>query len=381
LFAAALDAFREFDLGRFAALVGEWVVGKTDRLQRRAAMGEQGDLRQQVPAHRDFAGRIFGERNADRFAEAIAKQRTDADGALDAPILAFAGLGDSEVDGVIPVRPQLVQARDEQPVTLDHDLRIARLHREHEVVEMAVARDAGEFEGALDHAERRIAVAVHDPVAQRTVVRADAHGPTSLPAEIDQGGKLLLDPLQLRFVLGVAVFLDGKLLRVGVVAGIDAHLLDPLRSFKRGVRFEMDVRDDRHMAIPRPQFTNNVFEIRRILHRGRRDAHDLAADLDQFERLADAERGIHGVAGQHGLHDHGMRPADDDAAARGVAYRDFARLATLILERRKAVAHVNEQGPRRVRTYWNWNSRSAFPAGTECGKGGTASRRGRRRKP
>ena len=67
------------------------------------------------------------------------------------------GFGDAEVNRIIPVRPFLFQPRDEQAIALDHHLRVGRLHRELEVVEVVLARDAGKFQRALHHAERRVA--------------------------------------------------------------------------------------------------------------------------------------------------------------------------------------------------------------------------------
>ena len=113
-----------------------------------------------------------------------AKQRADADGALDAAVLAVARLGDAEVDRIIPIRAGLIKPRDEQPVGVDHHLRVARLHRENEIVVIELAGDAGELERALDHAERRVAVAVHDAVGERAVVGADAHGDSRVPCKV-----------------------------------------------------------------------------------------------------------------------------------------------------------------------------------------------------
>ena len=148
-----------------------------------------------------------------------------------------------------------------------------------------------------------------------------------------QRRELLLDALQLGGVLLVGVFLDGEFLRVGVIAGIDADHLDPLRRFQRGFGLEMDVGDDRHEAAARAQFGDDVLQVRRVLHRRRGDADDLAADGDQVERLLHALGGVHRVAGEHGLHHDGMVAADDDAAARRVADDDFAGLAALIKKR------------------------------------------------
>ena len=118
--------------------------------------------------------RIFRERNADGVAQAVAQQRADADGALDPAVFAFAGFGDAEVDRIIPVRAEFIQSRDQQAIALDHHLGIARLHREFEIMEIVLAADAGKFQRAFHHAQRRVAVTVHDAVAERAVIGADA---------------------------------------------------------------------------------------------------------------------------------------------------------------------------------------------------------------
>ena len=114
-------------------------------------------------------------------------------------------------------------------------------------MEVAVARDAGKLQRALHHAQRRVAVAVHDAVAQRAVIGADAQGAVARFALIDQWRELLLDPGQLGGILLVGVFADIELFRVGIVAGIDTHHLAPLHSLHRGVRLEVDVRHHWHV--------------------------------------------------------------------------------------------------------------------------------------
>ena len=210
--------------------------------------------------------------------------------------------------------PLLRESRHEQSVGFDHHLRVARFHREHEVVVAEVAGDAGELERALDHAERGIAVTVHDAVAERAVVRADAHGAAVLLHEKDERREALADALQFGGVLRVGVFDDLEFLRVGVVAGVDADFLDPLRGLQRGLGFEMDVGHDRHAAAARAQPGDDVLEVRRVLHRRRGDADDFTPDRREIERLLDARRGVHGVAGDHRLHADGIAPADADGA-------------------------------------------------------------------
>ena len=154
---------------------------------------------------------------------------------------------------IIPIVALLAETRDEQPVGRNHHLRVARFHRKNERVVIEVARDAGKLERALHHPERGVAVAVHDPVAERAVVGSDAHRNAAFAAQPDERSEPLANPLQLRRILLIGVFDDFELLGVGVVARIDPDLLDPLRGFERGLRFEMDVRDDRHIAAARAQ--------------------------------------------------------------------------------------------------------------------------------
>ena len=153
--------------------------------------------------------------------------------------------------------------------------------------------------------------------------------PSSLQ-QFHQRREFFLDALQLGGVLLVGVFLDGEFFGVGVVAGIDADHLDPFGRFHRGVGLEMDVGDNRHVAAARAQFGDDVLQVRRVLHRRRGDAHDLAADGDEFERLLHGHGGVHRVAGEHRLLHDRMVAADDDAAVRGIADDDFAGFAALI---------------------------------------------------
>ena len=206
-------------------------------------------------------------------------------------------------------------------------------------MEVVLATDAGELQRALHHAKRRVAVTVHDAVAERAVVRADAHGAFQLDGFQHQRRELFLDAPQLFSVLRVGVFFDREFLRVRIVAGIHADDFHPLHRFHRCFRFEMDVRDDRNIAAALAKFGDDVLQVRRVLHRRCCDADELATDGDEFKRLFHAGRRVHRVAGDHGLRHDRMIPADDDASARGIADDDFARLTTLENVGRLAVAH------------------------------------------
>jgi len=146
------------------------------------------------------------------------------------------------------------------------------------------------------------------------VIGADAHGDAAILTKLDQGGEALADAGKLREILGIGILDDLEFLRVGVVAGIDADLLDPAGGLERGLGFEMDIGDDGDVAALGAEPVDDVLEIGGILDGGSGDADDLAADIDQGERLADAGVRVHGVAREHGLEPDGIGAADADGA-------------------------------------------------------------------
>jgi len=60
---------------------------------------------------------------------------------------------------------------------------------------------------------------------------------------------------------------------------------------------------------------------------------------DKFERLLHAQRGVHRVAGEHGLLHDGMVAADDEAAVFRIADDNLAGLAAVMKKRGFAIAH------------------------------------------
>ena len=211
-------------------------------------------------------------------------------------------------------------------------------------MKVVFAADVGELQRALNHAQRGIAEAVHDAVGERAVIRADADGALEPLAFQHERRELFLDTLQFLGVLRVGVFLDGKFLGVGIVAGIDTNDFHPFHRFHRGFGLEMDVGDNRHKTLLFVQFGDDVLQVRRVLHRRRGDAHDLATDGDEVERLLHAGGGVHRVAGDHGLDDDRMATAGNNAAMRGVADDNLATLTALKEIRRLAVTHKNYFG-------------------------------------
>src|SRR5262249_34013023 len=127
LFPAGFYTLRQIHFWSLAASVSKRIERWLD-IERFTAISEFRNLREEIVADFDFAWRIFGERNPDGVTEAIAQKRANPDRALDWPILPFPGFSDAQVNGIIPVRPFLIEPSYEQPITTDHHLWVARLH-------------------------------------------------------------------------------------------------------------------------------------------------------------------------------------------------------------------------------------------------------------
>ena len=289
-------------------------------------------------SHGDLEDGIFGQGDAHGVTNAVCQQGADAYGALDAAVFAVSRFGDAEVDGIVPVGAELIEMRDEQAVGLDHDLRIAGLHREEEIVIALCAGDAGELEGALDHAERRVAMAVHDAVAQGAVIGADAHGAAQADAVLHQRNELLLHVGHFSGVLIIGVFFDGEFLFVGIVAGVHADFFDPLHGFHGGVRLEVDVGDKRDIAAGGTDAIADVLEVFGDDAGLGGDADDLAAGFGEAQCFFDAGLGVARITGEHALNHHGGAATDLD-----VSNQNRACFAALVIVEVGAVA---EQGGR-----------------------------------
>src|SRR5438874_5054064 len=95
------------------------------------------------------------------------------------------------MDWIIPICSFFTQSRDQQAIGRDHYFWVARLHREDECVIIESACNSGEFERALHHPKRRVAVAIHDAIGERTMVRSDAHRDPTFFAKFHQRRKTL----------------------------------------------------------------------------------------------------------------------------------------------------------------------------------------------
>ncbi|MEY5016372.1 MAG: hypothetical protein RIS92_2730 [Verrucomicrobiota bacterium] len=231
----------------FAPLVGEGVEGQR-RHRKRVGVRFEREFSDagEFAGDGDFVNGILGERHADGVADSVREQAANADGAFDPSVVAVSCFGDAEVEWIVPVVAELVEARCEQAVCADHDLWITGFHGEHEVVEAFVASNPSKLEGAFHHAFGGIAVPVHDSVGQRAVVGADAKGDSAFFALANEWDEALANAIEFQSVLSVGVFTDVELLFVSVVTGVNANFFDPLRRFCSGFRFEMNIRNEGH---------------------------------------------------------------------------------------------------------------------------------------
>ena len=268
-----------------------------------------------VVGHGDFLDGVFGEGDEDGVADAVDEECADAGSAFVACLEGVASLGDSEVDGI--VHAEFLHLLDEEARALHHDGDVTGLHGEDELVVVLLTAHLRELDGGLCHAFGGVAVARHDAFGEGAVVGADAHGCVVALADVDEARHLVANLLDL-----VGILLVGEMnlagVAVGVVAGVDTHLLDNLCGDFGGLRVEVDVSHEGDVAAALGELVLDVVEVFGSTDVGGCDADNLAACFDHAEGLFDSGVGIHGVGVGHGLN------ADGGAAAEGeVAYKNL----------------------------------------------------------
>ena len=126
------------------------------------------------------------------------------------------------------------------------------------------------------------------------MVGADAHADAQLLGTLDQRREDALDSLQLGAVLGVGVLANREFLLVGVVAGVDADLVDVLDRPHGCGRREVDVRHQRDPDPAALQLGADIGQVLGVAGRRHGQANDLATGLDQPHGLFDGCRRVLG---------------------------------------------------------------------------------------
>ena len=310
----------------------------------------------QAVGHRHFPHGVLRQGNAQGIPNAVRQQGPDAHRALDAAVLSAPGFRHPQMNGIIPVRPQGIHAFHQQAVGGHHHLHVGSLHGKHQGMVIQVPGNLSKLNRALHHPLRRIAKAVQNAVGQGAVVGPDAHRAAMLPAKQHQGRKLLPQAVQFLTVFGVRILPHFKLLLVDEIARINAYLLHPLGGLHGGVRLEMNISYQRHMATRRAQFTGNILQIGRIRLGLGGQADNLAPRRGQFQSLLHAGIRIPRIGRQHGLDPDGI-----GAAHPHIPHHDFTGHAARITVRTRTIGRLHETTlPRQIPLSTILQKRKAF---------------------
>ena len=196
---------------------------------------------------------------------------------------------------------------NQQAYRLHHYHRVARLDGDHYILEVFTLADAQKLHAALHDACRRVAIARHDAVGERTVVHSDAHGSVVLTADIEKRHELLLYLLQFLgiFLVGIFQFLECAR-RVNIVSGIYTHLLCIQRRYIGYMRIEMHVGNERCSDALLTETGVDVLEILCLSHSLSGETHVFSASLNDTFCLIHTCLGVGSGSGGHRLHTDGI---------------------------------------------------------------------------
>ena len=174
--------------------------------------------------HGDLTLGLLTQGYAHGVADPLRQQGTDTHSRLDTPVLTLTGFSNAEVQRI--VHTLLVHRLNEQSHGGHHHNGVRGLDGDHHIVELFTSADTQKLHTTLHDTRRRVAIARHDTVGQRTVVHTDTHSGMMLLADIQEGYQLMLDLLQLGsiFLIGIFQMLEGTT-GIDVVTRIDTHLL------------------------------------------------------------------------------------------------------------------------------------------------------------
>ncbi len=200
----------------------------------------QQNIIHQFTGYRNFSFGCFTQRYADGIAQPVAQQCSDAESRLDTPVLTVSGFCHSEVQW--ESHPLFFHDVHQQTDGFHHHDRIGRFDGNHYVSEILLDTDAEKFHTGFHHPRRRITIARHDAVGQRTVVHPDTDGRVVLLADIQKRDKPVVNLAYLLSVLLVCIFQFLKSTRsIYIVSRIDTHLFCILGSYIRHFRIEMHI--------------------------------------------------------------------------------------------------------------------------------------------
>ena len=134
----------------------------------------------QVAGYGNLVGGIFGEGHADGIADSFLQERGNGHAGLDAAAVTVAGFRYADMQREHDAA--FLHHAGQFAVGLHHDHRIGGLQRHHHIIELGIHTHLHPFHGSEGHGLRRIAILLHNVLAQRTMVQADADGTVILLA-------------------------------------------------------------------------------------------------------------------------------------------------------------------------------------------------------
>ena len=289
------------------------------------------DIVNQMTCHGNLCLGLLGERHAYGVAYAVGEQCPYAHGALDASVLALAGLGHSQVQWIVHVL--LVHLAHQQAHRAHHHHGVACLDGDDHIIELLLLAYTQEFHAALDDALGGVAISRHDAVGERAVVDTDAHCGVVCAADVEEGHESLLKSLELGgiFLVGVFYLLE-RACGVDIVSGVHPHLLGIEGCHVGHIGIEMHVgHEGSHDALG-AQCGIDVLEVLCLAHALCGEAHVFSSCLDYPLGLCHRGFGVGGVGGGHRLNAHRVA-----AAQQHVAHGHGLRLDALIFEKRVAI--------------------------------------------
>ena len=116
----------------------------------------------ELTGHGNLALRFLGERHADGVADALGEQGANADGTLDAAVLALACLCDTEVKRIVHIL--LIHRLDKQTYGGNHHHSIRSLDGDDHIVELLTLKNTQELHAAFDDTLGGVTITRHDAV-------------------------------------------------------------------------------------------------------------------------------------------------------------------------------------------------------------------------
>ena len=283
----------------------------------------------QVLGHREFVLRRLGQGNADGIAYSFFQQGGNGHAALDAAAVAVAGLGNAHMQG--KNHPAFLHHAGQVAIGIHHHHGVGCLEGDHDIVETRLNAHFNPFHGSQGHGLGRIAVFLHDILAQGTMIKADADGAVILLAKAQELAEK-----------------GPRLLMIGMeVAGVDADLFHHRHHGHGNLRGEVDIGHQGNIDAIGPETASNLFQMLYIGHGRHGDADELGSGGCQQLALRHGSFYVGSMGVAHGLDHDGVAAADEHvfAYANGTGFQNlFHTTASVAADRPSSCAPVSSVG-------------------------------------